>query len=167
MMGWNFRSKGRILTTIDIANHIDSAAIEGNEAERKEHSHGKSGRVGGTCELGDHRGLQAHRQHAPSQSGHYSVSTKIRFSRSSGHTIVRRHNELADLRRRGFRPTLSSRSAPTKLEIVATVTYAAPKINGTPPVSPRFWYRAMMYTGSRKMSISSRSGDFRRLTYRR
>ncbi len=35
-----------------------------------------------------------------------------------------------------------------KLDMVATVTYAAPRINGTPPVRPRFWYSETMYTGS-------------------
>lgn len=46
----------------------------------------------------------------------------------------------------GFRPTLSNNNAPTKFEIQATVTYDAPRIRGTPPDRPRFWYNVMMYT---------------------
>jgi hypothetical protein len=51
-----------------------------------------------------------------------------------------------------------------KLDMVATVTYAAPRINGTPPVRPRLWYSETMYTVSLVSGCSTQASNG--VTYR-
>ena len=79
--------------------------------------------VCGTSVFGNHCGFQGHRKHASGQASDYILSDKfVQLDPFRCDTDQEDFKRTPNLRSSGFRPTLSSSSAPKKLDMVATVT---------------------------------------------
>lgn len=66
----NILPKGRFdLTAVDVGNNVDATTVERDEAESEEYSHGVSGVVCRSSELGNHCCFQGQRDHASCQAG--------------------------------------------------------------------------------------------------